>query len=221
MGAPRRVRHFKDIHKGQTCLVIGNGPSLRKIRKDFLAKYPSFGTNRGYLYFRPTYYACINPLVVEQFLGEIMQLEVEALFLPASLQFAGGNVHYLKSVYGEPFFSKDPTEGIFEGWTITYVCLQLAYYMGFSTVLLVGVDHRYEYTGLPNQEKIALGPDPNHFDPNYFGSGVRWNNPDLVNSERCYWLARKVYEAGDGRRIVNLTPGSALDVFEKGNWRKW
>jgi hypothetical protein len=32
--------------------------------------------------------------------------------------------------------------------------------------------------------------------------------------EQAYKLARAAYEA-DGRRIINLTPDSALDVFEK------
>jgi hypothetical protein len=92
--------------------------------------------------------------------------------------------------------------------------------MGFSTVLLVGVDHRYEYQGMPNEEQLAVGPDPNHFDQNYFTGGVRWNLPDLEMSEASYQLAREAFER-DGRRIVNLTPGTALDVFPKEKWRKW
>ena len=217
------MKELRDTHKGETCLVVGNGPSLKKIPKDFLKKYPTFGTNRCYLSphgFLPRFYVAVNPLVVEQYLGEILQLDVEEMFLPASLQIAGGSAHYLKSIYGPPFFSRDASEGIHEGWTVTYVCLQIAYYMGFSTVLLVGVDHRYEYQGMPNEEQIAVGPDPNHFSPDYFTGGVKWNLPDLEMSEVSYRLAREAFEK-DGRRIVNLTPGTALDVFEKQNWRKW
>ena len=40
------VKELRDTHKGETCLVVGNGPSLKKIPKDFLKKYPTFGTNR-------------------------------------------------------------------------------------------------------------------------------------------------------------------------------
>lgn len=214
------MKHLRDRHKGETCLVIGNGPSLNKIPLDFLRKYTSFGSNRIYLRFLPNYLGVINPLVVEQYLADFMQVEVDALFLPDSLQIAGGNVHYLKSIYGPPFFSKDASEGVHQGWTISFVLLQLAYLMGFSTVLLVGVDHRYEYRGMPNEQQLAVGPDPNHFDPNYFTGGVRWNLPDLQMSEVSYRLARKAYE-DDGRRIVNLTQRTALDVFEKGKWRKW
>ena len=193
---------------------------MKKIPDWFLAKYPTFGSNRCYLRFVPNFYCCINPIVVEQFLGDIMQLDVEAMFLPDSLQIAGGNVHYLKSIYGPPFFSKDPTHGVHQGWTVSFVLLQLAFWMGAQTVLLVGVDHRYEYQGMPNEEQLAVGPDTNHFDPAYFTGGVRWNLPDLEMSEVSYRLAREAFEA-DGRQVVNLTPGTALGVFEKQNWRKW
>ena len=67
---------------------------------------------------------------------------------------------------------------------------------------------------------IAEGVDPNHFHPGYFSGGMRWNNPDLEESERSYILARKTFEKA-GRRVVNLTPGSQLDIFEREDWQSW
>ena len=40
---------MKNSRKGETCLIIGNGPSLANIPLKFLKKYASFGTNRIYL----------------------------------------------------------------------------------------------------------------------------------------------------------------------------
>jgi hypothetical protein len=157
---------------------------------------------------------------LEQFLPEIIKLESDALFLTDLHAPVGGNVFPLHSVYSDPFFSKDPAAGIFEGWTVSYVAMQLMFFMGFKTVLLVGLDHRYVFEGQPNQKVRAVGSDPNHFDPNYFGPGVQWNNPDLRRSEASYRLARDVFE-DDGRMIVNLTPGTALGVFKRESWRKW
>ena len=119
-----------------------------------------------------------------------------------------------------PGFSREPEKWIYEGHTVTYVCLQLAYYMGFTTVLLVGVDHKFEFEGKPNDEVTSNGDDVNHFHPDYFGENVRWNNPDLYRSMQSYRMANLVYEH-DGRKIVNLTPGSDLDVFEKGRIKEW
>jgi len=46
---------------------------------------------------------------------------------------------------------------------------------------------------------------------------VKWHAPDLQRSAEAYQMAREVFEK-DGRRVINLTPNSALDVFEKGEW---
>ena len=215
-------KRLQNRHKGETAIVIGNGPSLKDIPVAFLEKYASFGTNRIYLLddFLPTYYVAVNPLVIEQSAGYIKDIECEAKFITAfyTQHLLTDAIPLYSSVI--PAFSRDPEKFTYEGYTVTYVCLQLAFFMGFKTVLLVGVDHKYEFKGLPNQMMIAEGDDVNHFHPDYFGAGVKWHNPDLVQSERAYRMAKTVFDM-DGRSIVNLTPGSALDVFEKGDWSEW
>ena len=83
-----------------------------------------------------------------------------------------------------------------------------------STVVIVGMDHRYSYMGLPNEPHVLQGPDPNHSDPNYF-SGHTWDNPDLANSERFHAMAREAFEA-TGRRVIDCTVDGSCTVFEKG-----
>lgn len=205
--------HFNN-HIGETCTIIGNGPSLRDVPVEFLCRYPTFGTNRVYLKFQPTYYVAVNPFVVEQYRDDIERLTCTK-FVRGGMGVMGHQLH--KSTQ-EPFSFK-PLEWVNEGYTVTYVCFQLAYWMGFTTVLLVGVDHRYSYSGKPNEKQRLDGDDPNHFDPEYF-KGATWQLPDLAKSEAYYRIARNVYANG-GRRIVNLTEGSALDVFERGTIAEW
>lgn len=205
-------------HKGEVGLIIGNGPSLNKVPLNFLKKYPTFGTNRIYMLdgFQPTYYVSVNPLVIEQSIERINELD-SVKFLPS--RFAYGNTLPLVSHYS-PTFSMNPRAYIYEGYTVTYVCMQLAYFMDFDTVLLVGVDHRFEFRGSPNEEVVGDRPDPNHFSKDYFGQGVKWNNPDLEQSEISYQMAKTVFE-NDNKRIVNLTEGTALNVFEKDEVKNW
>jgi hypothetical protein len=207
-------------YQGETGLVIGNGPSLKRVSRLFLRRYPTFGTNKIYLLddFTPTYYVAVNPLVIEQSIPQIYRLNSEAVFLPSNSGVVMENVYHLHS-RSKREFSFTPDEYIYEGYTVTFVCLELAYFMGFKTVLLVGVDHNYQYTGEPNAENTFRGVDFNHFDPLYF-TGHRWNNPDLKRSEEAYGMAKQAFEA-DGRRIVNLTDGTKLDVFEKGELLDW
>ncbi len=203
-----------------TCLVVGNGPSLRDIPIAFLKKYPSFGTNRIYLLegFTPTFYVCVNPLVVGQYADEIAAMPCRAKFITASHADRIPDAMPLYSSF-VPTFSRKPHERVYEGYTVTYVCLQLAFWMGFRRVLLVGVDHSYKFDGVPNEARILEGPDPNHFSPEYF-RGARWNNPDLAQSELSYAMAKTVFES-EGREIINCTPGTALDIFPKADWRKY
>lgn len=203
---------FKELynkHKGETAIVIGNGPSLRNVPGEFLNEYPTFGSNKIYMLpLNPTYHVIVNPIVYAQF-KEDKPLMTSIQFFP---RLTESGAYKLNSV-GVPMFSYCPWKWIYEGHTVTFVSLQLAFFMGFETVLLVGVDHRYEYEGEPNEERLMEGDDPNHFDPNYF-KGHHWNNPDLERSEEAYEMALMAYH-NDHRQIINLTEGSALDVFPK------
>ena len=58
--------------------------------------------------------------------------------------------------------------------------------MGFEEVILIGVDHNFETKGKAKQTVISGGDDPNHFSPEYFGKGFRWQLPDLDTSEEAY-----------------------------------
>lgn len=208
------ITKFLNTHLGETCVIIGNGPSLRHVSNLWLDKYPSFGTNKIFMKYTPTYYCCTNPLVLKQNKSAIEMLDcvkfARAGFIDDS---------YPLNIDGRKEFSTHPYEWIYEGYTITFVALQLAYYMGFHRVLLVGVDHRYEYNGKPNQKNVYEGDDKNHFHPDYF-KGQEWHNPDLVQSEYSYNLAKVVYE-NEHRKIINLTYNTALDVFDKDSIDNW
>ena len=90
----------------------------------------------------------------------------------------------------------------------------MAFFMGFEEVILIGVDHNFTTQGPANTTIVSSGDDPNHFAPNYFGKGFRWQLPDLEGSERAYILAREAY-ARAGRRIMDATIGGKLTVFPK------
>ena len=211
--------HLHNTHPGETCIVIGNGPSLADVPIAFLKKYPTFGANRITLwmeFLQLTYYVAINPLVIKQNADEINRLECEAKFIRNGMGFHDD--YELRSM-AVPLFSYDPSQYIYEGFTVSFVSLQIAFFMGFKTVLCVGIDHRYVYDGAPNEAKVMEGADPNHFSPEYF-KGQTWNNPDLGQSAAAYWMAKQAFES-DGRRIVNLTPNSALDVLPMGELQQW
>jgi hypothetical protein len=196
------MQQYKNLHEGERCFILGNGPSLADVDLSRLEDEVTFGSNRIYLSgFIPNYYACVNPLVLAQFQDEIDAMET-VKFLPNDP---------LDTSLREPMFSS-PEGPIWEGHTVTYVLLQLAYYMGFDEVILLGVDHNYGEVLQPNMEVVATGADEHHFSSSYFSDGTRWHTPDLPMSEMAYSLAKFHYEKA-GRKIINASGRTKLKVF--------
>ncbi|MGZ6347276.1 MAG: 6-hydroxymethylpterin diphosphokinase MptE-like protein [Anaerolineales bacterium] len=219
----RRALHkFRDLHKGQRCFIIGNGPSLRQTDLSFLKGEITFGLNRIYLMFpelgfKTTYLVSVNDLVLEQCAEEIKLLELPKFITWRARRWLLDDPRsiFVDTDYtGPENFSGDVSGRVFEGFTVTYVALQLAYYMGFQEVILVGVDHNFVTQGPANSAVVSNGDDPNHFSPNYFGKGFKWQLPDLDGSERAYHLANIAYDAA-GRKVLDATIGGRLAVFPK------
>jgi hypothetical protein len=221
-----RIREYKDIHKGKRCFIVANGPSLKQTDLNLLANEITFGMNRIYLYFdqiafRPTYYVTVNELILEQFSSEIQKLSMP-MFLNWNRRSyfpSVSNAAFLKSkMVINDFFQYDLTGPMVVGGTVTFVTLQLAYYMGFHEAVLVGLDHNYVEKGLPSGlETRTAEQDQSHFHPQYFPKGSKWQLPDLMRSEIDFDLAKKAFDA-DGRRVYDATIGGKCEIFEKINY---
>jgi hypothetical protein len=227
--AMARLASLKDIHAGRRAFIIGNGPSLKQTNLGKLKGEITFGMNRIYLMFdqlgfNTTYLSVVNDLVIEQTAADLAALDIpkfltwrsRRFFEPS--QFTGTQTDrlptFLYTTYDAPHFSPDVRWRVWEGATVTYVTMQLAFHMGCQEVILIGVDHNYTTTGKPNTTVTSQGDDPNHFSSQYFGKGFRWQLPDLETSEIAYRMARKAYENA-GRRIVDASVGGKLTIFEK------
>jgi hypothetical protein len=217
-----RMAEFYNIHRGERCFIIGNGPSLKQTDLTRLQGEYTFGLNRIYLLFpelgfHTTYFVSINDLVIEQCAEEIAALPMPkfiAWHANRYFQRLPPETIFLYTTYTGPRFAYDMTSRIWEGATVTNVALQLAFYMGFQQVILIGVDHNFASKGEANKTVVSDGADPNHFDPRYFGKGFRWQLPDLETSEIGYRLARQAYEKA-GREVLDATIGGKLTIFPK------
>jgi hypothetical protein len=218
----QRLLTLKDSRKGERCFIIGNGPSLRQTDLSRLKGEVTFGMNRFYLAFPElgfptTYYLSVNDLVIEQCAADIQALPMPKFVSWRARRWLkpADNLYFLYTSYTGPHFGGgDITRRLWEGATVTYMALQVAFYLGFQQVILIGVDHNFATKGKPNTTIISQGDDPNHFNPAYFGKGFRWQLPDLDTSERAYWMARQAYESA-GRQVLDATAGGMLQVFPK------
>ena len=217
------LNSYHNLHAGERCFILGNGPSLAKTNFDLLKSEITFGLNRVYLLkeefgFLPTYFVSINDLILSQFSEEIMELE-----MPKFLNWSQRNryradqhANFIYPKFGfNDSFQPDIRQQISSGGTVTFAAMQIAYFMGFSEVVLLGVDHSFIAKGTPNEtEQREQAEDVDHFHPDYFPKGSKWQLPDLLRSELAYQLAKEAFEA-DGRTIKDATVGGRLTVFPK------
>jgi hypothetical protein len=223
-----RLNDLRDSQRGKRCFVIGNGPSLKQTDLSKLRGEMTFGLNRIYLLFPDlgfptTYLVTINRFVIEQCADELLAAPTTK-FLPWTLRKVLNPAKLESSVFirsdrARPGFSTDARHPMWAGATVTYAAMQLAYHMGFSEVILIGVDHSFTTQGKPHTAVVSEGDDPNHFASNYFGKGFKWQLPDLETSEIAYKMAKQAFEA-DGRKILDATVGGRLTVFEKMDYEK-
>ncbi|HUI89715.1 MAG TPA: 6-hydroxymethylpterin diphosphokinase MptE-like protein [Anaerolineales bacterium] len=217
-----RITAYKDVHKGKRAFIIGNGPSLKQTDLSKLKNECTFGMNRIYLLFPElgfgtTYFVSINDLVIEQCADEIAALPIPKFIAWHShghFETFPDDMMFLYTTYTGPKFAHDMTRRVWEGGTVTNVALQLAFYMGFQQVILIGVDHNFTSKGDANKTVVSTGDDPNHFSANYFGKGFRWQLPDLDTSEIGYQKARDAYQTA-GRAVLDATVGGKLTVLPK------
>ena len=233
-GNEQKLAKFKNIHRGKRCFIIGNGPSLNKCNLRYLKSEKTFGVNSIFLNyetmgFYPTYYVVEDILVAEDRASQINSYNKSQKFFGNYLNYCIAdseetiwlNVLMRYEDYPDfPNFSKNALRKLWAGGTVTYLCMQLAYYMGFNEVYLVGFDHSYK---IPSDVRIegnviqSASEDPNHFDNSYFGKGYRWHDPRVDRMEIAYNKAKYYFEK-DGRKIYNATVEGHLEVFERVNY---
>ncbi len=142
------------------------------------------------------------------------------------------NTYFFNARYGNkpywremaPRFSTDFADIVYLGSTVTYIALQLAFYLGCDPVYLIGVDHDYgELSKRYPPGKITITEENYplvqqcHFSGRYYTIGDQIGVPDVARQEQAYAMARSVYES-HGRQVLNASLCSKLDAFERADY---
>ena len=215
-----KIDRWHNKHLGKRAVIVCNGPSLLKTDFSLLKDVFTFGLNKINLLFdksdfRPSCIVSVNKLVLEQNANFYNETDVP-LFLDKEARTLVKNRSNVAFLYPSPMlsFARDCGMAVYQGYTVTNVALQLAFHMGFNEVALIGADHTFATKGRANKTVSSGEKDFSHFDPKYFAGGVKWQLPDILQSEVSYNLARDVYEA-HGRRVLNATDGGELGIFNR------
>ena len=233
----RKLKHMNELknkYSGLRCFVIGNGPSLRMEDLDILHKNGeySFGANRIYVSFsdtiwRPTFYCIQDGVMIQQYHDEIEKLPIRYKFVSdyahkrlGDKKFKSTFMFHLNTERYYPYypnFSADPSTEISEGFTVTYCEIQLAAYMGFTEIYLLGVDFSYSNYIIDETHQIVSTGEKDYFSDKYINANETRNPPQLHNSLQAYKKA-EVYSRLNGFRVFNATRGGKLEVFERADF---
>lgn len=224
-----KLIELKDSHKGERCFIVGTGPSLKIEDLKKLRGEITFAPNRIFELFdktdwRPTFYMCQDHMIINKFCDEIKSIDSKISFLPVDHinQFSGDKYRFFvlkeKQYYpGMAPFSDDIHKYIGQGYTVTYGAIQMAMYMGFSQIYLLGIDHNYNVIRDAKGRPVKQSDSKANYSQGISEFMPTQNLPRIEESTIAYDTAEKVSRR-KGVRIYNATRGGKLEAFERVNF---
>lgn len=223
----KKILNLKGRHEGQRCFVACTGPSLTQDDLEKLNDEITFSMNSiilayGQTEWRPTYYVAVDHysqgkmLRSQEVPGERYSIR-EAFFsslIKPKYKLADNCFCLINCINhtrkrmknGIVTVSQFPEVCINDCFTVTNMAIQLAVYMGFKDIYLIGADCNY------NQEKM-------HFIETDFDrqtKGAAWY-PEAVRLNMVGYCALKNYALQHDCQIFNATRGGMLEVFPRVN----
>jgi hypothetical protein len=220
----------RDSCRGQRCFLLGCGPSLNSVDLQKLKGQKVMGVNGSALidgldldyfvtvsqFFWKSHQQALSELKCRRFLPYYLEDCLKSEEPTVWLNSIDDKEYRILHVEKPWKFSHHPEEFIFLGGTVIFVCLQILYYLGYEEVVVLGLDHDYgiDRSDVPKEGKyVSSDTLTAHFKKDYYRKGEQVHI-DIHGMERAYELAQQAFRA-DGRRILNASPGTKLETFER------
>ncbi|MCD8370128.1 MAG: DUF115 domain-containing protein [Clostridiales bacterium] len=217
------IKKIKGIHTGKRCFIVATGPSLTLKDLELLKDEYTFGMNSiPKLYdrttWRPTYFGIQDcnvyrkmESIIQNVYGKadnvfVSDLIAQTFNVPSNYhQFPYDTVYHDNQLEIDRYFaefSDDCYSIVYDGYSITYSLIQLAVYMGFEEIYLLGVDCSYK-RGAKNHV-VESGNDDKNEEKNH--------DKMVVGYQKA-----KEYADAHEIKIINCTRGGMLEVYPRMN----
>lgn len=218
----KKILSLKDKYKGERCFVICTGPSLIINDLNLLKDEYTFGMNSvSLLYdktdFRPSFFGCIDEGVFLKMYDNIQKFDEDSI--PVFISGRAAKHCKLKPHWYEiPVnvayhtydrwvknkfwckFSDDAYAGVYDMYSVTHFLIQIAVYMGFKDIYLLGCDCN-QVPGKQVHFKDYGVPDASI-------DTARERNINGFEEVKRYCDTHEV-------KVYNATRGGMLEVFER------
>lgn len=225
------LKSLKGIYAGKRCFIIGNGPSLCTADLELLKEEYTFAVNRIYDIFdqtdwRPAFYVAVDQVFLKNNYQKLAEYDLGHMFLnvpeKARLDYPiqkmtriiSANECYFDAFH-RPYnmwsdcVSSDVSHYLYVGGTVVFAAIQLALYMGFSEIYLLGVDFSYRITRDAEGNVYEDESVKDHFSDS--------KSYCELNYETVLHVFKRSKEYCDTHGVVikNATRGGKLEVFER------
>ena len=236
----KRNEKFRNCHKGQRCFVIGNGPSLNEQDLTPLANEITFVANYFHHHpiisesWQPTYYCLSDPAYFDG--REPLELMHDiAAKVPAAPFFVPHYAHdfllQTKALPEDRTYYVGLCGGLEDEWnelpdftgitpgvqTVVQLGIMAGMFMGCTTIYLMGLDHNWlSHGGMPMN---FYSKDDAKSQPQ--GNVGNWDYKSLMAAMTTIWRVYEMHQriaAKHGIKIINVTAGGFLDVFERARY---
>lgn len=225
----KKIQSMKNINYGKRCFIVGNGPSLKAADLNRINNEKCFASNRIYGMFnetkwRPNYYFCTDVDLLRIENSKLINIGKEYDFLEIKakrfiktkdksnlIYFAEKFHHYIRWYKPQKFqVSEDVSKFFCVSGTVTLHAIQMAIYMGFKEIYLLGVDHFFakqiDANGKVHKSKVR-----NYFDSIEDYTFAVYN----IDSVEYGYNVTRDYCDKHNIKIYNATRGGKLEVFER------
>ncbi|MBU5305038.1 6-hydroxymethylpterin diphosphokinase MptE-like protein [Eubacterium callanderi] len=221
----KSLREYKNIHEGKRCFIVATGPSLTTNDLDKLTNEITFSMNSIYVSFgdtkwRPTYYGIQDRFVYEKIHKFIHENDYESIFIGSTISKhfkikKSSKINYFpldllwQQIPRKDYhtkFSDNIYERVYSGYNIAFSMLQIAVYMGFKEIYLLGQDCNYQ------QEKKYFIEDNNRKEEKYF---TKRHFKENTNKFIFSFQVAYEYALKHNIKIYNATRGGMLEVFPR------
>lgn len=224
------IYRHKQKFEGMRCFIVGNGPSLKVEDLDRLRTEYTFASN-GIVHlfnkteWRPNWYMVVDKIIINQMdrwdlslLKGIKMLVYDKEFVDTHRDIL--DIHYFVRAgkyYIKPEkqvmnnVSEDVSRFFSRSQSISTSLIELAIFMGFTNIYLVGFDHAFPVEINKNGIRNTNGKNMHHFD-GYQGKVRDVAYIDAITE--AYQNIRK-YADANNIKIWNATRGGNLDIFDR------
>ncbi len=239
---------FKDCHRGERLFIVGNAPgisllNLLHLKDEETMVVSNFYLHKDFDHIKPKYY-CFAPFYYDHkgndeflhnWISEVFShgQDISYFFALRDKRIIDGikaaeekNIHYLalRMLQNEKYFNDifteiDLTKTIMGVRSVPVMCLQIALYMGFSEIYLIGIEHSYLVTNeyhyfFDKKDSMIEDTDPTVSKDGKVIIPFREGLVDTFYLWDEYKTLKRIAER-KGIKIFNASVGGILDIFER------